>query len=57
MMVAERERVSRLIAKNQHARTRPPPVPPQKGGRERHAQETQTTCIVVRLAKRSAKTD
>ena len=50
MMVAERERVSRLIAKNQHARTRPPPVPPQKGGRERHAQETQTTCIVVRLA-------
>lgn len=28
MMVAERERVDRLIAKNQHAQARPSPVPP-----------------------------
>jgi hypothetical protein len=55
MMVAERKRVDRLIAKNQHARMRPPPVPPN-GVRKVRTRNT-TTCIVVRLAERSVKTD
>jgi len=37
IMVAERKGVDRLDIQNQHARTRPPPVLPQRGTRRFYA--------------------